>query len=186
MVKLEKLISKNSGIMLDLGCGKAKRNGWIGMDKRKLKGVDIVHDVEDTPWPLPSDCCNTILCSHLLEHIDPRRIMDVMAEIHRVGKQFCQVQVSTPYAGSRGAYQDPTHTRPGFNEVTFIYFDPRPVNGMPNNLYKIYTPPPLFIERLEWSVNGNMEVLLRVIKDKALIRKAMKDVKRKISITGAQ
>src|SRR5262245_55625205 len=126
-------LDAHKGIKLDVGCGASKQDGWVGLDRRKLDCVDIVHDMEDTPWPLEADIANVILCSHILEHIDPRNFLRVMSEIHRVGKHFCQVQISTPYAGSFGAYQDPTHTRPGFNEATWMYFDPRPLpGGQPN------------------------------------------------------
>lgn len=183
--KLEELLKSNSGIMLDLGCGRAKRDGWVGMDKRALKEVDIVHNLEDVPWPLPSDCCITILASHIIEHLDPRNLFDVMAEIHRVGRHGCQVQISTPYAGSHGAYQDPSHVRPGFNETYTLYFDPRPLNGKPNILYSIYEPPPFFTERVNWAVNGNMEILFRVIKNPVDIKKALKNKKREVTIVGS-
>jgi hypothetical protein len=160
------------GIKLDIGCGAAKSAGWVGLDKRKLDCVDIVHDLEETPWPIEANSAVVILASHILEHIDPRNFLAVMAEIHRVGMHFCQVQISTPYAGSYGAYQDPTHTRPGFNEASWTYFDPRPINGQPS-LWRIYEPPPLFVEQCHWDVNGNCEVLMRVIKDKKFLKKVL-------------
>ena len=36
---------------LDVGCGEKKREGFIGMDILPLKLVDIVHDMNDVPWP---------------------------------------------------------------------------------------------------------------------------------------
>ena len=50
---VEELIEKQSGIRLDIGCGANKAPGFVGMDMRALPGVDIVHDVEQYPWPLP-------------------------------------------------------------------------------------------------------------------------------------
>ena len=32
------------GIQLDIGCGSNKQKGFVGMDKRDIAGVDIVHD----------------------------------------------------------------------------------------------------------------------------------------------
>ena len=37
--------------MLDIGCGLRKVEGSVGMDKFKLKGVDVVHDMEKIPYP---------------------------------------------------------------------------------------------------------------------------------------
>jgi len=181
--ELQKLLDEKGGIQLDIGCGRAKQQGYVGMDKRPIPEADFIHDLEKMPWPIPNDSCITILASHILEHIDPRNFLAVMAEIYRVGKHGCQVLISVPYAGSFGAYQDPTHTRPGFNEATWQYFDPRPQNGQPNILYRIYEPPPLFLERLEWNVVGNMEVIMRVVKEPELLKKLLKvGVKRKVNI----
>ena len=169
---LPKLIEEKGGIRLDVGCGRAKQSGWVGMDKRPIKEADIIHNLEVIPWPLPSDCAIQVLCSHVLEHIDPRNFLDVMNEIHRVTKHDGQVLISTPYAGSYGAYQDPTHTRPGYNEASFHYLDPRPVNGS-NTLYRIYEPEPYFIERCHFDTGGNIEVVMRVIKDRELVKKIL-------------
>jgi len=38
---------------LDIGCGWSKRAGFVGMDKRNLPGVDIIHDLEIFPYPIP-------------------------------------------------------------------------------------------------------------------------------------
>ena len=37
---------KERFIRLDVGCGSNKQHGYVGMDIRKIKGVDIVHDAE--------------------------------------------------------------------------------------------------------------------------------------------
>ena len=44
MGDLKEVVEKNSGILLDIGCGENKNKGFVGMDKRPLEGVDIVHD----------------------------------------------------------------------------------------------------------------------------------------------
>jgi len=69
--KLEQLLKKNSGIKLDIGCGDNKQPGFVGMDYRDLPGVDIVHNVELFPWPLPDESVILSMCSHLVEHLDP-------------------------------------------------------------------------------------------------------------------
>jgi hypothetical protein len=47
-----------------------------------------------------------------------------------------------PYAGSYGAFQDPTHIHPGYNRATFTYYCPFDKDGQPNNLYNVYQPKP--------------------------------------------
>lgn len=68
---VSKLIAANSGIKLDIGCGDAKNIGFVGMDYRARPGVDIVHDVEQFPWPLPDESVLVAVSSHLVEHLNP-------------------------------------------------------------------------------------------------------------------
>uniref|UniRef100_A0A6M3LK12 Putative methyltransferase n=1 Tax=viral metagenome TaxID=1070528 RepID=A0A6M3LK12_9ZZZZ len=148
----EKIKSK-LGVCLDVGCGQNKQPNFLGMDKRKVPGVDILHDAEVSPWPLPDSICNKILCSHIYEHIKPWVSIDFMNECWRVMKPGGQLLISTPYATSHGFYQDPTHCNPA-NESTWTYFDPA------HFLWKIYKPKPWKIIRNAFQMIGNMEIIL--------------------------
>uniref|UniRef100_A0A7V3JA75 Methyltransferase domain-containing protein n=1 Tax=candidate division CPR3 bacterium TaxID=2268181 RepID=A0A7V3JA75_UNCC3 len=143
-------------IMLDVGCGENKQEGFVGMDRRKVKGVDIVHDAEDFPWPLDDESCAVVSCRHLVEHIKPWLTIQFFDEAWRVLRDGGVMMIVTPYAGSFGFWQDPTHCN-GFNEATFAYFDPE----HPSGLYYIYKPKPWKVEHLSWSVVGNIEAVLR-------------------------
>lgn len=156
---LDKLIKGNQSIKLDIGCGANKQKGFLGMDKRPLEGVDIVQDLEKFPYKaIPDNSCSTILGSHIIEHIKPWFTNDLFDECWRMMKVGGQLVLSTPYAGSSGYWQDPTHCN-GFNEATFQYYDPR----FP--LWNIYTPKPWHIEAgfPEWQANGNMQVVMEKI-----------------------
>jgi predicted SAM-dependent methyltransferase len=96
-------------VRLDVGCGPNRQPGWIGMDRRPCKGVDIVHDVQVFPWPIPDSSCDQVLMSHLWEHIEPKYRIDVANEVWRIMKSGGQWLISAPYACSPGAQQDPTH-----------------------------------------------------------------------------
>jgi predicted SAM-dependent methyltransferase len=111
MREWEGILKEYGGIRLDIGCGANKQPNFVGIDMRDLPGVDIVHDVEQVPWPLPDECVIVAICSHLVEHINPHgggfiRFMD---ECWRVLKPDAQLAIITPYAGSPGYWQDPTH-----------------------------------------------------------------------------
>lgn len=151
-VKLPKLFN------LDLGCGFNKQKNFIGMDRREIDEVDIIHDVEEFPWPIKDNSVTNILCSHLMEHLNPKYNIDFMDEIWRVLVSDGVVCIAVPYANSYGAHQDPTHVRPGFNQTTWAYFDPR------QDLYRIYRPKPFFTLECNWNEQFNMEVKLRAIK----------------------
>lgn len=149
---------KYENIRLNVGCGMDNPAGWVGMDRRVVPGVDIVHDIEDLPWPLRDNSCMTVLMSHVMEHLDPRKMIDIFDEIWRVLVPGGQLMVAVPYAGSTGAYQDPTHTRPGFNEQTFEYFDPS------KHLYSIYQPRPYKIVLMDYKVGDYVNVVLESLK----------------------
>ena len=170
---IQKLLKKNNqGIKLDCGCGSNKQKGFVGMDIRPVEGVDIVHDIEDVPYPLPADCCGVILASHLVEHITPKKFLGVMDEWWRIMKTGGQCWISLPYGWSHGFIQDPTHCNP-CNETTWTYFDPR------YPLYSIYAVSPWKIIQSKWWEHGNMEVVLEKIsiKEKDKILKMLKEGK---------
>lgn len=156
----EELLRSKSGIRLDIGCGENKQPNFIGMDIRSVKGVDIVHDAQDFPYPIPDSCCLQVLLSHLWEHIEPKNRIKLMDEIWRVMKPDGQLLISVPYYLSFGAYQDPTHY-PCPNEATFTYFDPK------YPLYQVYKPKPWKLVRNDYSMNGNLEVIMEAVKDDA-------------------
>jgi SAM-dependent methyltransferase len=147
------------GIQLDLGCGPGKQPGFIGMDRRAQPGVDIVHDLHDTPWPLNDMSCTRVLFSHVMEHLDPMRMLDIFDEIWRVLEPKGQLLIAVPYANSQGGHQDPTHTRPGFLPQTFQYFDPT------YPLYQIYKPKPYYIVGTpDIKVNEYINIILEAAK----------------------
>lgn len=164
---IDAILKEKSGIKLDIGCGKNKQEGFVGIDYREWPGVDIVHDLEKTPWPLPDECVTTAMASHVLEHINPHNgvFIDVMNEIWRIVKPGGQFVFTVPYAGSPGYWQDPTHCN-GITEATVYYFDPDPEGRyVGGRLYAFYEPKPWKIEFMAADRNGNLEVLLRKRKD---------------------
>lgn len=146
------------GLCLDIGCGSKKQKDFVGIDYRPLEGVDIVWDIEDTPWPLPAGSVKTAVATHVLEHINPHKgvFIEVMNEIWRVLKPGGQFAFVVPYAGSYGYYQDPTHCNP-INETTLAYFDPEHEAGM----YDYYKPKPWKIELCKNYSDTLLEVVLK-------------------------
>ena len=153
---IDSVISNKRGIMLDIACGANIQKGFVGIDIRPLDGVDIVHDLNTYPWPLPDESVLTAVCSHYIEHIPPHNFgfIRFMDEVWRILKPDGQIAIVTPHGRSSGYLQDPTHCNP-CNENTFCYFTP----GHP--LYTIYRPKPWTIEHLTWSPTTNIEVVMR-------------------------
>jgi len=157
---MSKIKEIKKGILLDVGCGENKQRGFIGMDKRPLDGVDIIHDLEVFPYPLENESCFTIVGSHIVEHIKPWLMLDFMNELWRIMVDDGQLALAHPYGISSPFVQDPTHCNP-CNEVTWRYFDYR------HALYTIYKPKPWILEKgyPSWQNTGNMNVLLRKVKE---------------------
>jgi hypothetical protein len=154
--RLTQALARGQGIYLDLACGPKKEPTAIGLDKRALPGVDLVHDLEVLPWPLPDACCLRILASHIVEHLKPWLIFDILNEAHRVMKDHGQLLIATPYAGSPGFWMDPSHTH-GWIESTAMYFD----CGHP--LWEAYRPRCWQIEDgfPQWQSDGTLHIIFR-------------------------
>lgn len=155
--QIVELMKTHAGIRLDIGCGQAKQPGFVGMDKRALPGVDIVHDWNDYPWPLPNECVVLALASHVVEHVNPADggFLRWMDELWRVMRFDGEVGIACPHGYSPGYLQDPTHCNP-CSEATWGYFDPLEQNG----LYYIYRPKPWRIKALTWNPAANIELVL--------------------------
>lgn len=123
---------------LDLGCGLAKAPGHIGIDL--LPTADIGWDLNeglplfellnyDTGLKRPDSKAQPpynfqpfvegIRCHQVLEHLDT--IIPLMNDCFSVLKPGGLMEISSPYAGTKQFYQDPTHKR-AFVEESFLYF----------------------------------------------------------------
>lgn len=152
---IEELLAAYAGIRLDIGCGANKQLGFVGMDKQALPGVDIVHDWNVYPWPLPDACVTTVIASHVVEHVNPAdgNFLRWMNELWRICKVGAQVAVAYPHGSSQGYLQDPTHCH-AMNENTFYYFDPE------HFLYQFYRPQPWHVRDRFWNPTANCELVL--------------------------
>lgn len=91
---------------LNIGCGKDIKEGYVNLDKSKIKGVDVVHDLDKYPWPFPSNYFNEIYARDSIEHL--RDLFKAMREIHRISKNGAIVRLIVPYWHSSGAFY-PNH-----------------------------------------------------------------------------
>jgi hypothetical protein len=165
---VDAILKQRGGIRLDIACGQQHQDGFVGMDIRPGPGVDIIHDINIHPWPLPDESVTMAIASHIVEHIPPVIVdlargtwfpfLEFMDECWRVMIPDGQLAIATPHGYSPGYLQDPTHCNPCY-ESTFLYFDPleNSSNGM---LYSVYRPKPWKLKTLNWSPEGNIEVVM--------------------------
>jgi len=113
--------TKHSRVVLDLGCGKSKREGTIGVDHTDRHDADVIHDLNVFPYPFEENSVDQIYMDNVLEHLDDPMV--VMGELHRILKKDGKVKVIVPYFRSTWAFIDPTHKH-FFTVNSFAYYDP--------------------------------------------------------------
>ena len=115
-----KAVIKTEPLRLDLGCGKSKKEGFIGVDRRKFPGVDVVHDLL-VKWPWADESVAEIHMSHAMEHFTGKERVKIVNEMYRVLQPGASAAVITPYWCSNRAYGDYTHQWPPVSEMWFYY-----------------------------------------------------------------
>ena len=110
----------NDPIRLDIGCGKNKRPGFIGVDQYAMDGVDVVMDVRQR-WVYEDDSVEEVHCSHFVEHLTAQERVAFFNELYRVLKPGAKATIITPHWASNRAYGDPTHQWPPVAEMAFYY-----------------------------------------------------------------
>lgn len=155
--ELLKEFKRGKGYLLDISPIPNKQKHFIGMAERGHPNVDIIHSLEDFPWPLPDNSCHVVVGHYIIQRIKPWLMVKFMDELWRILKPDGQLALSIPYAGSPVFWGDPM-TCNGVNESTFFYFDPQY-----KEVYAYYEPKPWAIEKgsPQWVVGGNLEVLMR-------------------------
>jgi SAM-dependent methyltransferase len=95
------------GEILDIGCGSAKTPGAVGLDISADTDADIVHDLDELPYPIEDASFDQILMQDVIEHV--REPIKVLEELHRIARPGARIQLRTPHFSSILAYGDPTH-----------------------------------------------------------------------------
>lgn len=118
--KIEKLLARKTGILLDISLGGTPQARSVVMS------VDLKHSPLVLPFPLPDTCVNTAVVTHVLEYLEPAQFFAWWDELHRVMQPQGIVHVSGPYGGdeSHGWLSDPAHNTRVL-ETSFAWLDPR-------------------------------------------------------------
>ena len=95
---------------LNLGSGSEPRAaGVVNVDIADLPTVDVVHDLDVTPWPFDDHSAEQIWAQDVFEHLnDP---IGFMTECHRVLETGGELMMKVPHFLHQDAYTDPTHKR---------------------------------------------------------------------------
>lgn len=112
----ERWAKDNKLRIIDLGGRIDCPKGYESVD---LSDADIICDLNGK-WEFEDNSVGVIRASHVLEHLE--NPIHVMNEAYRVlaGGGFFFIDV--PSSDGRGAFQDPTHRSPYWNENSFWYY----------------------------------------------------------------
>jgi len=111
--------------ILDIGCGRRKITGAVGIDRRVHDNYpedvqrDIDHDLTVFPWPVESNSFDFVNFQHCIEHLPD--IPKTMEEINRVVRPGGKVFIETPHFSWFEAFRHYEHQHQ-FALGSFDYF----------------------------------------------------------------
>ncbi len=89
-------------MLIDLGCGKNKLKGCVGIDGDPSSHADIVVDFEKNPIPLGDSVADKVFSKQVFEHLeDPVR---VLKELYRIVRPGGEIFIEVPHYSSHIAH----------------------------------------------------------------------------------
>ncbi len=98
---------------LNLGCGFNKREGFVNVDIGDYCAPDVIHDLEEVPWPWDDSVVDEIYMSHVLEHLGATTAgyFAVLQEMYRVCRHDARITIVVPHPRHDDFLHDATHVR---------------------------------------------------------------------------
>ncbi|SDA79221.1 Methyltransferase domain-containing protein [Butyrivibrio sp. INlla18] len=108
-------------VKIDIGCGRRKQDGFIGIVNSPYSMADHVLDLNKDPLPFEDNSVDYVFSSHCLEHLE--NLEHILAEIYRVCKDRAQIFITVPYYQQSANFANIYHNNQiAFNEHTFRFF----------------------------------------------------------------
>ncbi len=104
--------------ILNLGCGNKHLPDAINLDITADTKPDVVHNLNQRPWPFPDGQFQQVCAYDVVEHLDD--VIGSMEEIHRICRPGAIVRITLPHFSCSNAFTDPTH-RHYFSIFSFNY-----------------------------------------------------------------
>ena len=107
----EELKINESTSKLNLGCGNKKINGFINLDAHQHYSPDIIHDLNQFPWPFKDNEYSHIFAQNVIQYLGENKedIIDIIKEMYRVSSNSAIWEIQAPHWRSDTALDDPTH-----------------------------------------------------------------------------
>ncbi len=100
-------IFTNGERVLHIGPGKKVLQGATTIDILKLPHIDVVHDLDVTPWPFADNEFDLVFAHSVFEHLDDQ--IAIMKEMKRILKPKGRILITVPYFRCPDAFTDSTH-----------------------------------------------------------------------------
>ncbi|NIQ14667.1 MAG: methyltransferase domain-containing protein [Candidatus Dadabacteria bacterium] len=95
--------------ILDLGCGHNKIQNSTGVDIDENCGADVIHDLNNFPYPFDSNSFDIIYLRNILEHLDdPKKSIE---ECVRIAKNGGFILILLVHFTNSQTFADWTHLR---------------------------------------------------------------------------
>ena len=106
-------------MILDIGCGRNKRPGALGVDSNRDTAAGVIADINRGSLPFRDGVFEKIWVVHVIEHVAD--VIATIEELHRVARPGATIIVETPHYTDFSSFCDPTH-RWHLNSFSFRYF----------------------------------------------------------------
>lgn len=93
---------------LHLGCGNKHKPHAINVDYRATSATDIVHDLNEFPWPWEDERFNHIIGEHVFEHLED--LEQSLSECARLLESGGTLRIEWPMGMNERADPDHKHT----------------------------------------------------------------------------
>lgn len=97
--QISELISRHQGkVMLNVGCGKDYKDGWINIDNNSdnnIEKLDLNWDLTN-PLPFPDKSVDFIFNEHFIEHLTVEEGQAAIKDLMRVLKSGGVMRIATP------------------------------------------------------------------------------------------
>ena len=94
--------------VINLGCGRNKLAGAVGVDFLEFPGIDVVADLNQR-LPFDDESFDVVHSNQVFEHV--HNLLGLMAECHRLLRPGGLLVAHVPYFRSSWSAVDPTHIR---------------------------------------------------------------------------
>ncbi len=93
--------------MLDVGCGRNKTAGAVGVDRNLNTQADVIADLWRLPLPFRDKSFGAFVCKQVLEHFE--RPLEILDELYRLAQPGAVVVIEVPHFSCHYAFRSLHH-----------------------------------------------------------------------------